>query len=231
MQHYGHHLISYDHPLLHRVVCLCLQLMFMAYLFFLVWLGVTAFTSLPVFMYFNVWSMCQNTSVVEGTNMCLDLRQFGMCYTNQRETACYCPNLIQTGELSPELLSYFFLLMYLPTHWKMPLPDYSFKKTFAPFSVVRNPLRPAKFGLSLTKSQSSLLSQAFLCSFSDNRSESQSEERRPCASHCLLNDVVKIQFTLCSCPPCCTPHSTDTGRGRLCSAAIYCPNPQTAPTK
>lgn len=58
-------------------VCLCLQLMFLAYLFFLVWLGVTAFTSLPVFMYFNVWSMCQNTSSVEGTNLCLDLRQFG----------------------------------------------------------------------------------------------------------------------------------------------------------
>lgn len=51
--------------------------MFLAYLFFLVWLGVTAFTSLPVFMYFNVWSMCQNTSLVEGANLCLDLRQFG----------------------------------------------------------------------------------------------------------------------------------------------------------
>lgn len=51
--------------------------MFLAYLFFLVWLGVTAFTSLPVFMYFNVWTMCKNTSLVEGANLCLDLRQFG----------------------------------------------------------------------------------------------------------------------------------------------------------
>lgn len=56
---------------------LCPQLMFLAYLFFLVWLGVTAFTSLPVFMYFNVWSMCQNTSLVDKANLCLDLRQFG----------------------------------------------------------------------------------------------------------------------------------------------------------
>lgn len=56
--------------------------MFLAYLFFLVWLGVTAFTSLPVFMYFNVWSMCQNTSLVEGANLCLDLRQFGKCHQN-----------------------------------------------------------------------------------------------------------------------------------------------------
>ncbi len=61
---------------------LCSQLMFLAYLFFLVWLGVTAFTSLPVFMYFNVWSMCQNTSLVEGANLCLDLRQFGMDHDN-----------------------------------------------------------------------------------------------------------------------------------------------------
>lgn len=54
--------------------------MFLAYLFFLVWLGVTAFASLPVFMYFNVWSMCQNTSLTEGANLCLDLRQFGGCH-------------------------------------------------------------------------------------------------------------------------------------------------------
>lgn len=60
---------------------LCLQMMFLAYLFFLVWLGVTAFTSLPVFMYFNVWSMCKNTSLVEGANLCLDLRQFGTLFT------------------------------------------------------------------------------------------------------------------------------------------------------
>ena len=63
----------------HDLVPLCSQLMFLAYLFFLVWLGVTAFTSLPVFMYFNVWTMCQNTSLVEGANLCLDLRQFGTC--------------------------------------------------------------------------------------------------------------------------------------------------------
>lgn len=62
-----------------KVACPCvlLQLMFLAYLFFLVWLGVTAFTSLPVFMYFNVWSMCQNNSLVNQVNLCLDLRQFG----------------------------------------------------------------------------------------------------------------------------------------------------------
>ncbi|KAL3995770.1 deoxyribonuclease-1-like protein [Sarotherodon galilaeus] len=66
--------------------CLTAFLMFLAYLFFLVWLGVTAFTSLPVFMYFNVWSMCQNTSSVEGTNLCLDLRQFG----TTRGIVCTC---------------------------------------------------------------------------------------------------------------------------------------------
>lgn len=64
----------------HRVLSACLQLIFLAYLFFLVWLGVTAFTSLPVFMYFNVYTMCQNVSAVEGANLCLDLRQFGTYY-------------------------------------------------------------------------------------------------------------------------------------------------------
>ncbi|TMS22929.1 Neuronal membrane glycoprotein M6-a [Larimichthys crocea] len=62
--------------------------MFLAYLFFLVWLGVTAFTSLPVFMYFNVWSMCQNTSLVEGANLCLDLRQFGAVTISEERKVC-----------------------------------------------------------------------------------------------------------------------------------------------
>ncbi|KAF3851761.1 hypothetical protein F7725_005116 [Dissostichus mawsoni] len=50
--------------------------------------GVTAFTSLPVFMYFNVWSMCQNTSLVEGANLCLDLRQFGAVTISEERKVC-----------------------------------------------------------------------------------------------------------------------------------------------
>ncbi|RVE76786.1 hypothetical protein OJAV_G00012090 [Oryzias javanicus] len=68
--------------------CLTAFLMFLAYLFFLVWLGVTAFTSLPVFMYFNVWSMCQNTSLVDKANLCLDLRQFGAVTVSEERTLC-----------------------------------------------------------------------------------------------------------------------------------------------
>ncbi|XP_022612914.1 neuronal membrane glycoprotein M6-a-like [Seriola dumerili] len=68
--------------------CLTAFLMFLAYLFFLVWLGVTAFTGLPVFMYFNVWSMCQNTSLVEGANLCLDLRQFGAVTISEERKVC-----------------------------------------------------------------------------------------------------------------------------------------------
>lgn len=52
------------------------QFIMLTYIFMLAWLGVTAFTSLPVFMYFNVWNICQNTTAVD--NLCLDLRQFGV---------------------------------------------------------------------------------------------------------------------------------------------------------
>ncbi|XP_015256318.1 neuronal membrane glycoprotein M6-a-like [Cyprinodon tularosa] len=68
--------------------CLTAFLMVLAYLFFLVWLGVTAFTSLPVFMYYNVWSMCKNISSVEGTNLCLDLRQFGAVTIAEEKKVC-----------------------------------------------------------------------------------------------------------------------------------------------
>uniref|UniRef100_A0A8C1QT07 Glycoprotein M6Aa n=1 Tax=Cyprinus carpio TaxID=7962 RepID=A0A8C1QT07_CYPCA len=50
----------------------------LTYIFMLAWLGVTAFTSLPVFMYFNIWTICQNMTVLEGASLCLDPRQFGM---------------------------------------------------------------------------------------------------------------------------------------------------------
>uniref|UniRef100_A0A8C2I4J9 Uncharacterized protein n=1 Tax=Cyprinus carpio TaxID=7962 RepID=A0A8C2I4J9_CYPCA len=57
---------------------LFLQFIMLTYIFMLAWLGVTAFTSLPVFMYFNIWTICQNMTVLEGASLCLDPRQFGM---------------------------------------------------------------------------------------------------------------------------------------------------------
>lgn len=61
----------------------------LTYIFMLAWLGVTAFTSLPVFMYFNIWTICQNTTVVEGANLCLDLRQFGKGGPGWRRHCCH----------------------------------------------------------------------------------------------------------------------------------------------
>lgn len=56
---------------------LLLQFIMLTYIFMLAWLGVTAFTSLPVYMYFNLWTICRNATVVDGANLCLDLRQYG----------------------------------------------------------------------------------------------------------------------------------------------------------
>ncbi|CAD7679802.1 unnamed protein product [Nyctereutes procyonoides] len=56
--------------------CVSAWFIMLTYLFMLAWLGVTAFTSLPVYMYFNLWTICRNTTLVEGANLCLDLRQF-----------------------------------------------------------------------------------------------------------------------------------------------------------
>ncbi|MGH0136247.1 UNVERIFIED_CONTAM: hypothetical protein FKN15_042304 [Acipenser sinensis] len=60
----------------------------LTYIFMLAWLGVTAFTSLPVFMYFNIWTICQNTTIVEGANLCLDLRQFGIVTIGEEKKIC-----------------------------------------------------------------------------------------------------------------------------------------------
>src|SRR4029434_1245327 len=54
-----------------------MQFIMLTYIFMLAWLGVTAFTSLPVFVYFNIWTICQNATLLEGASLCLDPRQFG----------------------------------------------------------------------------------------------------------------------------------------------------------
>ena len=54
----------------------------LTYLFMLAWLGVTAFTSLPVYMYFNLWTICRNTTLVDGENPALSLTS---CVTLDRK--------------------------------------------------------------------------------------------------------------------------------------------------
>ncbi|GAA6074984.1 glycoprotein M6Aa isoform X1 [Tachysurus ichikawai] len=57
--------------------CVSAWFIMLTYIFMLAWLAVTAFTALPVFVYFNIWTICQNTTILDGKNLCLDPRQFG----------------------------------------------------------------------------------------------------------------------------------------------------------
>uniref|UniRef100_A0A3Q3W9B7 Uncharacterized protein n=1 Tax=Mola mola TaxID=94237 RepID=A0A3Q3W9B7_MOLML len=60
----------------------------LTYIFMLAWLGVTAFTSLPVFIYFNIWNICQNATVLEGATLCWDPRQYGIVPISEAKTIC-----------------------------------------------------------------------------------------------------------------------------------------------
>ncbi|XP_033871430.3 neuronal membrane glycoprotein M6-a-like isoform X3 [Acipenser ruthenus] len=68
--------------------CVSCWFIMLTYIFMLAWLGVTAFTSLPVFMYFNIWTICQNTTIAEVANLCLDLRQFGIVTIEEEKKIC-----------------------------------------------------------------------------------------------------------------------------------------------
>ncbi|XP_060729178.1 glycoprotein M6Ab isoform X2 [Tachysurus vachellii] len=68
--------------------CVSAWFIMLTYVFMLAWLGVMAFTSLPVFMYFNIWNTCQNMTVIEGTNFCFDLRQFGIVTATEDKRIC-----------------------------------------------------------------------------------------------------------------------------------------------
>ncbi|XP_060782553.1 glycoprotein M6Ab isoform X2 [Neoarius graeffei] len=68
--------------------CVSAWFIMLTYIFMLAWLGVTAFTSLPVFMYFNIWNTCQNITMIEEANLCFDLRQFGIVTTSEDKKIC-----------------------------------------------------------------------------------------------------------------------------------------------
>ncbi|XP_051757698.1 glycoprotein M6Ab isoform X1 [Ctenopharyngodon idella] len=72
--------------------CVSAWFIMLTYIFMLAWLGVTAFTSLPVFMYFNIWNTCQNISRVdsslESSSPCFDLRQFGIVSIGEEKKLC-----------------------------------------------------------------------------------------------------------------------------------------------
>ncbi|NWH75554.1 GPM6A protein, partial [Piaya cayana] len=68
--------------------CVSAWFIMLTYIFMLAWLGVTAFTSLPVYMYFNLWTICRNATVVDGANLCLDLRQYGIVTIGEEKKVC-----------------------------------------------------------------------------------------------------------------------------------------------
>ncbi|XP_067313546.1 glycoprotein M6Aa [Pseudorasbora parva] len=68
--------------------CVSAWFIMLTYIFMLAWLGVTAFTSLPVFMYFNIWTICQNTTALQGASLCLDPRQFGVVPLGEEKALC-----------------------------------------------------------------------------------------------------------------------------------------------
>ncbi|XP_067297420.1 glycoprotein M6Ab isoform X3 [Pseudorasbora parva] len=68
--------------------CVSAWFIMLTYIFMLAWLGVTAFTSLPVFMYFNIWNTCQNITLMYNPNLCFDLRQFGIVSFGEEKKLC-----------------------------------------------------------------------------------------------------------------------------------------------
>ncbi|XP_073433718.1 neuronal membrane glycoprotein M6-a isoform X2 [Dendrobates tinctorius] len=68
--------------------CVSAWFIMLTYLFMLAWLGVTAFTSLPVYMYFNIRTVCLNATLVNEANFCLDLRQFGIVTIGEEKRLC-----------------------------------------------------------------------------------------------------------------------------------------------
>ncbi|XP_073718903.1 glycoprotein M6Ab isoform X1 [Misgurnus anguillicaudatus] len=68
--------------------CVSAWFIMLTYIFLLAWLGITAFTSLPVFMYFTVWNTCANITVNNHPNLCFDLRQFGIVSVGEEKKLC-----------------------------------------------------------------------------------------------------------------------------------------------
>uniref|UniRef100_A0A3P9JJS2 Proteolipid protein DM beta n=1 Tax=Oryzias latipes TaxID=8090 RepID=A0A3P9JJS2_ORYLA len=100
--------------------CVSAWFIMLTYIFMLAWLGVTAFTSIPVFLYFNIWNICQNATVLDGTDLCLDPRQYGIVPIAETKTVCAGSEkfykMCESNEVNL-VLRFIHYLMVLSANW------------------------------------------------------------------------------------------------------------------
>lgn len=61
------------------ILLLGFQFVFLTYVLGVAWLGVFGFSSIPVFLFFNIWSTCSsmNLNTPSNSSVCVDMRQYG----------------------------------------------------------------------------------------------------------------------------------------------------------
>ncbi|KAJ8271779.1 hypothetical protein COCON_G00106380 [Conger conger] len=99
--------------------CVSAWFILLTYVFMLAWLGVTAFTSLPVFMYFNIWTLCQNTTqfAERRRKSALDLRNSSkMCESNELDLTFHLFICALAGA-GAAVIAMVHYLMVLSANW------------------------------------------------------------------------------------------------------------------
>ncbi|KAM9486175.1 glycoprotein M6Bb isoform 1-T1 [Clarias gariepinus] len=58
--------------------CISAMFVFLTYVLGVAWLGVFGFSSIPVFLFYNIWSTCASMGPPGNSSVCVDMRQYGI---------------------------------------------------------------------------------------------------------------------------------------------------------
>ncbi|XP_062861440.1 glycoprotein M6Bb isoform X2 [Trichomycterus rosablanca] len=93
--------------------CISAMFVFLTYVLGVAWLGVFGFSSIPVFLFFNIWSTCSsiNPNHPSNSSVCVDMRQYGIIPWNASPGVACGTDLLNMCNSSEFYLSYHLYIV------------------------------------------------------------------------------------------------------------------------
>ncbi|XP_060793253.1 glycoprotein M6Bb isoform X2 [Neoarius graeffei] len=93
--------------------CISAMFVFLTYVLGVAWLGVFGFSSIPVFLFYNIWSTCgsMGSSSPANSSVCVDMRQYGIIPWNATPGVACGSTLLDICNSSEFYLSYHLYIV------------------------------------------------------------------------------------------------------------------------
>ncbi|XP_026766358.1 glycoprotein M6Bb isoform X1 [Pangasianodon hypophthalmus] len=91
--------------------CISAMFVFLTYVLGVAWLGVFGFSSIPVFLFYNIWSTCASMGSPVNSSVCVDMRQYGIIPWNATPGVACGSTLLDICNSSEFYLSYHLYIV------------------------------------------------------------------------------------------------------------------------